>query len=115
MTSDTIYEVLSIRATTPDAPWKIRADPADSAVITGSNGQVNANENVVLTCTSTGGKPSPIITLRRGGTTLKTGSFPLDHSFTAQMGGDGATLVCDATNLAGTVSDQVTFAVSSNL
>ena len=90
-------------------------DPATSVVISGTTGLANPNDVVSMTCTSSGGKPSPTLSFQRDGSTLVSGNSPLPYSFTAQTSDDGAEITCDATNIAGTVSDDITFQISGIL
>ena len=81
--------------------------------ITGTDGNVHEEESINMTCTSTGGHPTPWLKIKRGGTVLKQGpgSSSISYTFGLSVADSGALYVCDATTDAGTISDSLTFSV----
>ena len=88
------------------------SDAATSISLTGSDGTAEVGDTVVLTCTSTGGYPSPVVSIEQGGSAEASGSSPQYLSINIVEGHDGATYECKAVNSVGPVSTSITFDVS---
>ena len=80
--------------------------------LTGSDGFVTEEDLVGLSCTSTGGHPSPTTFITREGTILSSGPSPISHTFTASAADHNAVYFCYAENSAGNKTTSLSFDVS---